>query len=266
MIIKNKIICVMKAVPSVVFFIFVLLFSAGCSVKEDRRECPCRMMLDLSDIDTSIVHVLNVHAMSSDGIVFSDTLTREEFTRLYVRDVPHTDMRVCLWSADVEDGSLMIPYGMECPPVYMCSFDADTSGEVFYKEVDLYKNHCSLTVLFDGRDQIPYSLTFRGNVDGYGDDGLPSAGEFACVAYPAADGGSQVVLPRQRDSSLMLDVEDNASSVLRSFAVGEFMVKAGYDWSAENLEDATVILDYYVTGITITYKGWDKEYSYDIIL
>jgi hypothetical protein len=64
----------------------------------------------------------------------------------------------------------------------------------------------------------------------------------------------------------LLDVEDDGSATLKTFAIGEYLQAGGYDWTAEELEDATVILDYYITGIRITYKGWDKEYSYDIIL
>ena len=252
--------------PSVVVLSIIFIVSAACSVKEDRQVCPCRLMLDLSQIDTSVVKVLNIHAMSSDGIVFSDTLDASCFTDVYVRDVPHSRMRLALWGVDGADNSLLIPYGRECPSIYMCAFDVEASGETYFKEIELLKNHCRLTVLFNGRDEMPYSLTFKGNVDGYRADGLPSAGDFACVAYPSADGGSQVVLPRQKDSSLLLEVEDDRTSVLKTFAIGEHLAECGYDWTAETLEDVTVILDYHITGITVTFKGWDKEYSYDIIL
>ena len=256
----------MKRVPSVVSGFILFIVSAACSVKEERQMCPCRLVLDLSGTDTSVVKVLNMHAMSSDGIVFSDTLRAEDFAELYVRDVPHTRMRISLWGTDKDGGRLLIPYGQECPSLYMCSFDAETYGETFYRQVHLYKNHCRLTVLLKGREEMPYSVTFRGNIDGYELDGMPSAGDFACVAYPGDEMGAQVIIPRQKDSSLLLDVEDRSSSGLKTFAIGEHMAAAGYDWTAENLEDVTVILDYYVTGMTITFKGWDEEYSYDIIL
>ena len=113
-------------------------------------------------------------------------------------------------------------------------------------------------------ETMPYSLTFSGNVDGYGLDGLPSAGDFSCVAYPGDDGGSQALLPRQLDSSLLLEIDDNSSTV-KTFAVGEYIAGSGYDWSAENLDDITIVLEYYVTYIKITIQGWDKEYSYDMI-
>lgn len=256
----------MRRVPSVLIVFVLCLVSAACSVKEDRRECPCRLMLDFRGIDTSLVTMLNIYAMSADGIVFSDTVAAEDFSRMYIRDVPHTLMRVSLWGADGGSDRLHIPYGLECPLLYMYSFDADTRAETYFREVNLMKNHCRLSVLFSGREQMPYRLTFRGNVDGYGTDGMPSDGDFACVAYPADTEGLQVVLPRQMDSSLLLDIEDEDTSVLKTFAIGEYLMKGGYDWSAENLEDVTVVLDYYITGINITYKGWDKEYSYDIIL
>lgn len=242
----------------------ILFLVVGCSVKEDREDCPCRLIIDMTGIDTTLVKQLNLLATSPDGVVFSDTVDAESFADLYVRDVPHMLMRVNVWDGDSE---LQIPYGCECPPFYMSSFDADTRGEVCRHNVELKKNHCRLTVLFDGREQVPYRLTFRGNVDGYGEDGFPSAGDFACVAYPVGkSAGSQVTVPRQLDSSLLLDVEDDGSTTLKTFAIGEYLQAGGYDWTAEELEDATVILDYYITGIRITYKGWDKEYSYDITL
>lgn len=254
----------MKTQPSGVFWFMILFLVVGCSVKENREDCPCRLILDMRGIDTVLVRQLNLLATSPDGVVFSDTVHARDFSKLYVRDVPHAQMRINAWTGSSE---LLIPYGCECPPFYMTSFDADTRGEICRSSVDLRKNHCRLDVLFDGRDKIPYRLTFRGNIDGYGDDGFPSSGDFACVAYPVGRGeGSRVVIPRQLDSSLLLDVEDEGTAVLKTFAIGEYLCAGGYDWTADDLEDATVILDYYITGIKVTYKGWDKEYSYDITL
>ena len=238
----------------------------GCSVKEDRQMCPCRLMLDMTGIDTVLVRKVNLLVVSDNGIVLADSVDYRDFSKLYVRDVPHGFLKVNVWGGDNTGRDLLIPYGCECPSFYMHAFEVDTRGEVCRESVQLKKNHCCLTVLMDGRKDLPYSLTVRGRVNGYQADGLPSRGDFSCVAYPADDSGVQVIIPRQTDSSLLLDVEDAESSVIRSFALGEYLINGGYDWNAENLEDATVILDYCITGIKIIYKGWDKEYTYDIIL
>lgn len=256
----------MKTMRSGVIFVFCVFFVVGCTVKENREECPCRVVMDFSKVDTSLVKGVNVLAMSSGGIVFSDYVDVLDFGKEYVREVPHDEMKINVWGGDGADEDLTIPYGCECPDLYMYTFEPDTRGEIWHESVRLRKNHCCLTVLLEGCDEIPYSLTFKGNVDGYGYDGLPSEGEFSCVAYPVGTGGSQVVVPRQTDRSLMMEVDDSEASVTKMFAIGEYLDSAGYDWDAVDLEDVLVVIDYYLTGFRITFKGWDEENYYDIIL
>lgn len=242
---------------------------SGCSVKEDRTECPCRLMLDFQGVDTSLVKEVSLFATMHGEMLFMENLKVADVGGVYERDVPHGIVRVNVWSGEgvnmEKECGILIPYGCECPPVYMYSFLADTSNEICYGLVDMRKNHCRLTVRVEGKEQMPYSLTFKGNVGGYGLDGLPSKGDFSCVAYPSLDGQSHALLPRQLDSSLLLEVDDD-TSLSKTFAVGEYIASSGYDWEAEDLEDITVVLDYYITKAKITVKGWDKEYDYDIIL
>ena len=252
-----------------VYIALIVALLGGCSVKEDRDNCPCKLVLDFSEVDTTLVKSLEVLAIYSGDVVFRDKVLASEFGTEYVRDVPHGDLRVNVWCVaeeriDSEDG-LVIPYGCECPVLYMRSFVADTSGELYRETVRVYKNFCRLTVLLEGVEEPPYSLTFKGNVDGYRLDGVPSEGDFACVAYPGEKGDLQAGLPRQIDASLVLEVDDG-TAVLKTFALGEYIISGGYDWSAEELEDLTVTLDYQITYIGITISGWDKEYFYNVIL
>ena len=48
--------------------LLTVLAAVGCSVKENRQNCPCRLMLDLTSIDTSSVKVLNIHAATADAL------------------------------------------------------------------------------------------------------------------------------------------------------------------------------------------------------
>ena len=256
----------MKTVQSGVFLLVVFFLTAACSVKEDREKCPCRLVLDFTEVDTSLVRKVNVLAASSDGIVFFDSVDASDFDVRYIREVSHSPLRVNVWGGEGTGADLQIPYGCECPHLYMHVFEPDTSGEMWLETVSLKKNYCRLTILLEGRDDMPYSLTFKGNIDGYGQGGQPSDGDFACVAYPVENGGSQVLVPRQTDSSLLMEVDDVKNSNVKTFAIGEYLSAAGYDWTADELDDATVVIDYYLTGIKITYSGWDKEYTYDIVI
>lgn len=243
--------------------------AVGCSVKEDRTVCPCVMSLDFSGLDTAAIKSVNVLAMSADGMVFSDCVMADAFDDRYEREVPHGLLQVNVWYGDEgmagKDCLLRIPYGVECPPVYLDSFAADTRVEYFHKQVDLYKNHCRLTVEMPDRKDLPYCLTFKGGIDGYDIDGNPSSGDFSCVAFPVDEGVLQVVLPRQTDSSLLLEVDDQAP-YLKTFALGEYLAAGGYDWTAEELSDVTVVLDYSMTVVSIRVAGWDKEEIYNVIL
>ena len=249
--------------------VLIIAAAAGCSVKEDRTICPCVMSLDFSGLDTSVIKKVNVLAMSADGIVFSDCVMADAFDAMYEREVPHGLLQVSLWCGDGgmsgKDCLLRIPYGVECPPVYLDSFIADTGAESYYRKVRLHKNHCRLTVEMHDRELLPYSLTFKGGVDGYDMGGSPSYGEFACVAFPQERGVAQVIIPRQKDSSLMLEVDDQAPH-LKTFAIGEYLAAGGYDWTAEELSDVTVVLDYNMTVISVSVSGWDKEEIYNVIL
>lgn len=260
----------MKTMKSLIYlFSAAAMLVQGCSVKEDRGQCPCRFELDLSGIDTTKIKSVNVLAVIAEDVVFRDCIRAEDFSRGFVADVPHGDMCVNVWSGEdgeIEAGRLVrIPYGVECPPLYMHSFMADTRGECVRVKVRLFKNHCRLSVRMQGQQSVPYSLTFKGGVDGYDMLGRPSSGDFSCVAYPGEDGASLALIPRQVDSSLLLEVDDGRGPY-KVFAVGEYLDAAGYDWSASDLEDVSLVLDYYKTSVKIIVAGWDKEYVYDVIL
>lgn len=247
----------------------LLCVCTGCSVKEDRTACPGRLLLDFSGVDAAC-GALDLLVTAPDGVILRDVVTESAFEDEYVREVPHGFLNVNVWNCaqdyiDEAEG-IVIPFGKECPPVYMQSFTADTRGEMFCKEVRLHKNYCRLTLKMAGRQTVPYSLTVRGNVDGYGLDGKPRKGRFQCIAYPDGNEGEMTVcVPRQTDSSLMLDVDDGYA-VKRSFAIGEYIRSSGYDWDSENLGDVTVTLDYFITNVTVIVQKWDEEYVFDLIL
>ena len=253
----------------IVYVVLAMALAISCSIKENRTDCPCILVLDFSKIDTALVKSLDVMATYEGNMVFRDRVSVRDFEAEFIRDVPHGDVRLNVWCIGDErigdEQGVVIPYGCECPVLYMRSFLADTRGESCRETVQVHKNFCRLTVLVKGVDKPLYSITFKGNVDGYSLDGLPSEGDFACVAYPGENGNLQAGLPRQVDSSLILEVDDG-TTVLKTCALGDHIINGGYDWSAEELEDLTVTLDYQITYIKVVISGWDKEYFYNIIL
>ena len=245
----------------------VIVAVSSC-IKEDRSECPCRLVLDFSDIDTDVISAAAVSMTSADGFAYSEDVDRSDFDE-YMVTVPRTEIEVNIWAGAGhllnDDMSVVIPYGEDCPRVFLHESVLMTDFELVEEKVILKKNHCVLTVQVEKGGDYPFDLTVKGRVDGYGSDFRPSVGEFSCRTQPDSLGRCVVVLPRQLDSSLMLEVDDGSESV-KTFAIGESVVAGGYDWNAGNLDDVTVMLDYSLTEVTLEIEEWNDEKIYDVVI
>ena len=244
-----------------------LLSCFSCSIKENRTACPCRLLLDFSGNDTVYVRSAELMVNASEGFHMADTLNCGDFNQEYMVSVPRGALNVLAWyggegCVDGNEG-LKIPYGEDCPEVYMDFFNLEAEGESVHKEVRMRKNHCIATIYVRTEEAFPYRLVVKGEVDGYDPDGTPSFGHFMCELELSESMNGRVTLPRQRDESLCLEVcaED---SVLKVFTLGRYISATGYDWTAEHLEDLTLTLDYTHNVIGITIGEWDKEHHFDI--
>lgn len=243
---------------------------AGCFVKEDRHGCPCSLLLDFTGVDASVVDSVSVVALSGNSVILSETVYADAFDKAYAASLPRTD-KVMLTALSCVDGflegteAMLIPYGMDCPPVYMFAKAVNTDCERVCVAVELRKSFCRLKVHVENEEDFPFRLVVRGEVDGYMTDGTPSEGEFRCSASEIVEGVFCAFLPRQTDSSLALDIDDG-TAVLKTFALGEILAAGGYDWSAPDLDDITVGIDYARSELTVSVQGWDKVYTFDFVI
>lgn len=247
----------------------LVMIAAGCSVKESREGCPCRMLFDFKDVDTVAVKDVRLYIDDGRECVCDAELACGDFFPEYSVSVPRSKLYVNVYEGD--DGFLShgqgisVPYGEDCPELYMYSAEVEADGEFFEQKVSLHKNHCLVTLYLDKQDSFAYDLCVRGNVDGYGIDGTPHQGEFFHVLEADASQVYEVVLPRQTDPSLVLEIDDG-TDVLKRFALGEYIVAGGYDWEAPDLEDVTVHVDWAMTTVSISVSGWDWVYECEIVI
>lgn len=253
----------------VVSMICCLMLCLSCSVKEDRTTCPCRLILDFSGNDTVSVSSAQLLVNASEGFCLADTVISEDFEDEYMVSVPRGEVNVLAWyGGDVlvsRNEGLKIPYGEDCPEVYMDFFNVEADGEETRREVRMTKNHCRTTIYVKTEEDFPYRLLVKGDVDGYDPDGMPSYGSFMYELELSETMTGQVILPRQRDESLFLEVWDG-NSVLKVFTLGRYISATGYDWTSEHLEDLTLSLDYTHNIIGITIGDWDKEHHFEILI
>jgi hypothetical protein len=163
------------------------------------------------------------------------------------------------------EGGLRIPLGAECPPVYMQSSYLDTDCELLTRQVALKKNYCRLSIYVEDAEHFPFALAVRGRVSGYDQEGKPAVGEFFYGVESVSDVDWVLSVPRQVDDSMLLEVSDD-TAVLKTFALGEYINASGYDWNAADLQDITIGIDYTRTKLSVSIRGWDEVYEFDVVI
>lgn len=235
------------ALPGAVL-VSILVCGMSCkTVKEDRQACPCVLSVEMKGLPAYPV-ALFVNG-SAAGEAQGDTT-------LLVRVEGGGTATVMAVSGAVPsgDGEVWIPYGEQSPPLYSFFGQADCTGESAQLEVRMRKHFCTLGVRFSGPEGwgTPLQAALRGSVGGLSPEtGTPLSGAFRAPVQ-----GTSARLPRQESGDpLWLDIMFR-DSVLRSFPLGTYLEKAGYDWAAADLPDTRVEVDISVTSVRFTTPGW----------
>ena len=223
-----------------------LMWESCTIVKEDRSACPCYLTVEMKGLPAFPA------TLSIDGALICEA---ERDTTLLVA-VPRNGVEVVAIAGALPDerGEVHIPYGFDCPSLYRFSEEVNTACDTAFVKVLMHKQFCTLSLDFDGPPGWgePYWTQVRGKVEGMGPEGEPVAGPFEC----RLDTGGTVRLPRQApEEELWLDVT-MPDKVVRSFALGSYMLKAGYDWTAEDLEDLSLRMNLSVSELRFTTGSW----------
>ena len=262
---------------SVLTAVFLSMSLCSC-IKEKREFCPCFLSVDFSGIDKGKSDSLHLGVFLPDDILCVEKLCNDSYGNRFSLEVPKGAVRLSVFSFSpvkdafswnlYEDGqgtSMRIPYGCECPPVYTHFAQIDTRKESHTEYVSPLKNFCSLSVLF--RTDFPslYRISVQGNVCGYGNDGTLVDGDFIFSTVTDDEGRFSVRIPRQKDGSLCLLIDDNGG-IVRKFPLGDYLLQSGYDWSEPSLRDADVVIDYATAEIAIFVNEWEYVFNAEVLI
>lgn len=161
---------------------------------------------------------------------------------------------------------IRIPVGEQMDSLYGFFKMYHTRCESVLCDVELHKEFCTVSFTL-GKDgySSPYDIEVWGNVAGVSAwDLMPVQGEFR-YAPIQKNGVYQVRVPRQVDNSLELVMLED-SEIVDRLPLGEYIVRSGYDWTAEDLADVNVALDLEMQQVMITVSGWDGVVVMDIVI
>ena len=242
---------------------------AGCSVKEERGGCPCRLFLDMTAVDMQAMSPLSLFVSADGYLAHEAVLDAGKVPDIYEVYVSRTDLDVIGWSGGedyiTKDG-LAIPLGYDCPPIFIHSSQVRAEGESVCDTVRMRKNHCAMNIRFMNAERFA-AMTVRGGVAGFDSRGKPKPGEFKayCKMDTLENSSAKVILPRQIGDSLHLDVEGFDGKV-KTFPLHEYIAATGYDWSEPDLKDLDLNLNYTLTSVSLIVSGWDEEFTFNVVI
>ena len=251
---------------------------------EDRRECPCTLSVRLEGLPAYPVTLL-----VNDSVV--EKAHGDTTFHVWVKTGGMATVTAVSGAEPLPDLQVRIPYGEASPPLYVFRGTADCTGESAFVQVRMQKHFCTLNLRFAGLPEgavtegvqpsvaklmadapcgfapsvnksRPFSVAIRGSVNGYSlVEGDPLQGAFRCRVQ-----GTSARIPRHRPGDpLWLDITLQ-DSVLRSFPLGTYLEKAGYDWTAPDLPDRDVEMDISVTSIRFRSGTWSTVCELDLVI
>lgn len=233
----------------------VLAFS-GCSVKVDRSECPCLLYLTVAGGEDATLTL----TLTSNNPVSVQTLTlhrqgEEAKAALEIQQNKEYSLLISSGNQLEEDG--IIPLGSQMSELYLSYETLNCTGDVYELKSTLHKQFSRLYVNLSG---IQGRMCVKSNVCGWIYQKNEAVnGRFECFPPEITRGFYKVLLPRQTDSSLILEFYDEVSSIpYFVFPLGKKLEQLGVDWQKEDLEDIWIELEYYDNGINVNVETWQQ--------
>lgn len=261
----------------------VTLTLGGCSVKEDRSECPCLLSLRPGErFDPSGSSALWLR----DGESVNDFLLFGRFGPESVKEYPvdrGTDAAL-LWcnltskTFVTRDGMELLVNGSDCDSLYFGGVAGDMDTDYFTSEVEMHRMYAGLDIEVTGFNLLdaPRSIRVVGGTRGYKADKSLIRGETSFEAVPAAPPlirkapGEDYsvhfklnILRQDPLSDLSLTV-DTASGRAGTFPIGS-MIAEMYDTADEYsfFKDYDITVDLMHGTVSIMIRQWEKEMTFE---
>lgn len=234
--------------------LLALLALAGCSIKEDRSACPAWLKVELSSRTLYLAGDLPVDVVVTDSRG-ADTLTLDAAEPAVWQAVERGPVQV--ESLLGNGASTHVRWGAQSDSLWAAFDRIALECEEESHSVELHKRFATVWFVFDSSSQTDgKQLILEGSVAGTDLTRMsPVAGEFRCP-LDVRERMASIRLPAQRSGSPL---------TLRCFSDGmqewewslsEELAFAGYDWNAEDLEDARVYIHLAPLSFRVEIGNW----------
>lgn len=243
---------------------------ASCSVKEDRVPCPGYLYVTVPE-DARVVGPVGMVGWN-DKVLFRHEHDLERDGRSWVKTLKKGSLIFGAYSGNrtmVDDGHYMtIPLGSQCDSVYAYYTPVELEEQAFV-ELSMKKQFATVRVDLNQSEGSMRALTFTvaGNTCGFDLNGFyPVSGAYSYEFRTAVkERTASFRVPRQADDSLELQVMTPVGLPLNTIAVGRYIGILGYDWTAEELADIEINIDFQYAIVEIRVEGWEDGITVSLI-
>lgn len=244
-------------------FILCVCALGSCSVKENRVGCPCILDLTLSGGADSKVTV----AVWNRGLQHSEEFNTRDGHNRHECEIAkgHFTLSACsgLRHSLGSDGRIVLAKGEEMDEIFADSRPLDAMEDRVSASVCLHKEYAQVNItLLCLKEDMPQAIVLKGNVCGIDLLTLSSLpGEYERSLTPIVGEYCRAAVPRQMDESLTLTIGEDML-----FPIGTYIVAAGYDWSAADLQDVFIDIDLIDSQVSLRIADWAEVETFDFVI
>jgi len=255
---------VTKNLPYLLLGLSLFLFG-GCSIKEDRIDCPCYLKIFFQkDIKSAVT----LTVIGKDKTYFERTsIIPSNYPKGYTLVVPKDRYDIsCIGGqsyCQLDSNKVVVSSGKQYDKLFLWSdFNLPCTDENSSDTVNLHKQFCKLTINLVHADTMktyPYLLRAESSFIGVGIYSLePVSGFFRCIPTEPSTFVRTIILPRQGNGEMTLVFTDIASGKSYPLDLASIFSKNEYDWKATDLKDVDITIDFATPTIGIVINDWTE--------
>ena len=257
-----------------VFLLLCIALAPGCSVLEERMLCPCFLTLDLGEVDSELL--MEEGAASLDWALWQGERSggcAEEGSELLsalpgsleLQASRDTSLDIIFCSSAGAGGSLIVPQGKDCQPIYGATLHYPGGIDTVSDTLRLHRQYARIYFYFKGGAQSFSIVTLQGDCCGYNSDLSIARGPFSVRLMPDKTSSCSAAVPRQDGTDLTLCLQA-AGGECRYFAIGNYILAGGYDWSAPDLDDIYIEIDCVASRVSLYSDLWQRSVTFTVTL
>lgn len=272
----------MKISNKIAVIVFIVTIT-GCTIKEDRWPCPCRLIVELPDRHRfEEAGPIELAIMSAEkGKELEATIIPEDYPDGYEKEVAKGMKQVSAIagrrSCTLHGRILQSESGNEFDRIYIHSSDVACLTERARDTIRLHKAFAEIAIEIKDptNSHIPYRLAAECSSSGLDIASSSPAGvpmtvplksdrdrEHGYMPLQKIDttGRSnrlfRFICPKQNDFNMSLSIIDNEENISNPIPIGDMMRAAGYDWTTQDLKDIFISIDKAKMSISIIINDW----------